>query len=61
MSRHTNQEDSMKTKTITLYTFDELSDKAKEQARNWFREGNFDYAWWQFTYDDAERIGLNIT
>lgn len=28
----------MTTKTITLYTFDELSDKAKERARDWWRE-----------------------
>ena len=26
-----------RTKTITLYTFDELSDKAKERARDWYR------------------------
>lgn len=28
----------MITKTINLYTFDELSDKAKEKAREWWRE-----------------------
>lgn len=28
----------MKTKTVNLYTFDELSDKAKEKAREWWRE-----------------------
>jgi len=27
-----------RTKTITLYEFDELSDKAKERARDWYRE-----------------------
>ncbi len=27
----------MKTKTINLYQFDELSDKAKEKARDWWR------------------------
>lgn len=51
----------MKTKTITLYAFDELTDEAKEKARNWYREVCIDYDWWQSTYDDAERIGLNIT
>ena len=28
----------MTTKTINLFTFDELSDKAKEHAREWWRE-----------------------
>ena len=51
----------MRTKTVNLYTFDELSDKAKEKARNWYREGAFDYEWWNFVYEDAARIGLKIT
>lgn len=50
-----------KTITKTVYTFDELSDPAKEKARDWYREGMFDYAWWESTYEDAERIGLAIT
>jgi hypothetical protein len=28
----------VQTKTITLYTFDELEDRAKERARDWWRE-----------------------
>lgn len=28
------------TKTLTLYTFDELSDRAKETAREWYRRGS---------------------
>jgi hypothetical protein len=48
----------MKTKTIQLFEFDELSDEAKEKAREWFRGGNLDYAWWDSTYDDAKRIGV---
>jgi hypothetical protein len=51
----------MKSKTINLYTFDELSDEAKERARNWYREDNLDYEWWDYLYEDAERIGLKIT
>jgi hypothetical protein len=31
-------------KEITLYQFDELSDKAKDKARDWYRYG--------FTFDD---------
>lgn len=45
----------------TVYTFDELSDKAKEKARDWFREASGGDAWWEFVYDDALRVGLNIT
>jgi hypothetical protein len=47
----------MKTKTIELYDFDELSDTAKEKVREWFRAGNLDYAWWDSTFDDAKTIG----
>lgn len=47
----------MKTKEITLYTFDELSDDAKEKALEHFRTVNVDFEWWDAVYDDAERIG----
>jgi hypothetical protein len=50
----------MKTKTIELYEFDELSDDAKEKAREWFREGNLDYDWWDCTFDDAKAAGKYI-
>jgi len=30
----------MKTKTINLYTLDELTEVAKEKAREWYKEGN---------------------
>lgn len=48
------------TTTRTLYTFEELSDKAKENARDWYRQG-FDYEWWDGVYEDAAQIGLKIT
>lgn len=44
------------TKTINLYTFDELSDKAKEKARNWFREACAYDEWWENTFEDAKQI-----
>lgn len=50
----------MKTKTITLYSFDELSDEAKEKAINKLSDINVDYEWWDCTFDDAKRIGLKI-
>lgn len=47
-----------------VYTFDELSDQAKEKARDWWLEGALDYEWWEFVYADAtnvaELFGLDI-
>ncbi len=51
----------MKTKTINLYTFDELSDEAKQTAIDNLSDINVTYDWWQFTYEDAANIGLKIT
>ena len=46
----------MRTKHTTIFTFDELDESAKETARNWYRDGALDYDWWEFTYDDLERV-----
>ena len=52
----------MKTKTINLYEFDELSDQAKQRAIADNCGINVDYwEWYHSVYDDAERIGLKIT
>jgi hypothetical protein len=53
----------MRTETITrnLYKFDELSDDAKDKAIEKLWDINVDYDWWQWTYDDAEEIGLKLT
>jgi len=51
----------MRTETINIYTFDELSDKAKDRARDWWRQGALDYDWWDCVYANAERMGLKIT
>jgi hypothetical protein len=51
----------MKTKTITLYKFDELSDDLKRKVLMNYYDINVDYEWWDSTYDDAKRIGLKIT
>ena len=38
--------------------FDELSDEAKERAREWYRQGNCDDSFWsECTIDDAKEIG----
>lgn len=50
----------------TAYKFDELSDSAKENARDWWREHVFsDNNDWDFVYDDANRMaelmGIDIS
>lgn len=47
----------MKQKIINVYSYDELSDKAKEKAREWYREYGLDYEWWDFCIDDFKEIG----
>ncbi|WP_375567574.1 antitoxin of toxin-antitoxin stability system [Oceaniradius stylonematis] len=40
----------------TVYRLGELSDAAKEKARVWYREGGFDYDWYDAVYEDFQRI-----
>lgn len=42
------------TRTFQAYTFDELSDRAKDKVRDWLWEGN-DY-WWESTFDDFKMV-----
>ena len=51
----------MKTKTIEIYEFNELSESAKETALDAVRQGNYGYDWFDFVYEDAESIGLLLT
>lgn len=45
----------------TIYRFDELTDAAKEKAREWFRTVSADDNWWsEYVIDDAKRIGALI-
>jgi hypothetical protein len=47
-----------KNRTIKIYQFDELSESAKEQAREWYRQGNCDDSFWsECTIEDAKEIG----
>jgi hypothetical protein len=47
----------MRQVTETVYTFDELNDKAKGRARDWWREHVFsDSNDWDCTYEDAATI-----
>jgi hypothetical protein len=54
------KEETMRIETITreLYQFDELDEKAKETARDWYRQFIFqDSHDWEHIYEDATTIG----
>ena len=51
----------MRTAQINYYNFNELSDRAKDTARDWWRQGALDYGWWESVYEDAARVGIKIT
>jgi hypothetical protein len=47
-----------RTAEVSIYQFDELSDSAKERARDWFRECNaHDTDWSDSTLEDAAKCG----
>jgi len=43
-----------------VYTYEELSDKAKEKVLDKHYYHNVDYDWWDAVYDDAEMVGIKI-
>ena len=51
----------MRQKTINLYKFSELSEDSKQKAIERFSDTNLCYDWWDYTYEDAETVGLKIT
>jgi len=50
----------MRTIEVNLYTFEELSDEAKEKALDKLRHINIDYDWWEGVYMHAENVGIKI-
>ena len=51
----------MKTIETTAYHFDELSDDAKEKARDWYRQFVFSESQdWEHVYEDAKECGRLI-
>lgn len=50
----------MRTIQIKLYKYDELSEKAQSEARDWWRAGYDGLNEWEYAREDAERIGLEI-
>jgi hypothetical protein len=51
----------MKEIKVKVYSFNELSDDAKEKAIQSLSDVNVDYRWWNDIYEDATDIGLKIT
>lgn len=47
--------------TVTAYSFDELSDKAKDKARQWWRDLLDAYDVSDWTTEDAKAAGLELT
>lgn len=51
----------MRTLILTAYQFNELSPEAKKKAIADNEDINTGHDWWEFTYDDAEEVGVKIT
>lgn len=53
----------MRTESIDVYKYAELSDEAKERARNWWLEGGLNYGWYDCTIGDfistLEMVGFS--
>ncbi|MBQ3569564.1 MAG: hypothetical protein IJA20_02700 [Methanocorpusculum sp.] len=51
----------MREVTIKLYQYGELSEEAKERAREWFLSDYPEYGWWEFVYEDVDVLARNIS
>lgn len=43
----------MRTISKNVYKYGELTDGAKDKARDWYRQGALDFEWWDAVYEDA--------
>ena len=51
----------MRTIETTVFTFDELSEEAKQRAIQDYRNKDvYWYDWWECIYDDAKNVGIKI-
>jgi hypothetical protein len=58
-------QDMPQVREVTVYTFDELDESAKERARDWYRSWNFDDWYWSESVVEGfaticEKLGLDI-
>jgi len=51
----------MKTITINLYSFEELSEESQEKVLSDLYDINVNHQWWEGIFEDAANIGLKIT
>jgi len=51
----------METRTYQVFKYDELTNEQKEKTLQNLYDINIDHDWWDFTYEDANNIGLKIT
>lgn len=50
----------MKTITVNLFQYEELSDEAKKVALSQFQDINVMDRWWEGIYEDAKNVGIII-
>jgi len=50
----------MREARIKVYKYGELEESVKQKVLEKWQNINVDYGWWEFIYDDAERIGLSL-
>jgi len=51
----------MRIAKVKVYTFEELSEDVQEKVVNQHREDSCLHDWWDYIYDDAKNVGLEIT
>ena len=51
----------MKTVSIVVHEYKELSDSAKEAVIDALSKDNVAFDWWQFIFEDAREVGVRIT
>ena len=44
----------------TTYTYQQLTDEAKEKVKQWWYEHGAEYDWWDDTYEDFKRDGYEL-
>ena len=49
------------TETRTVYQYDELTDKAKSKARDWYLNCSDGDSWWNPVYEDAKMVGVRLS
>lgn len=50
----------MRTIETKVFQYDELSETAKQKAREWWLNCGLDYDWWDSVYEDAKTIDCKI-